>query len=245
VLLLAAFQLLASGAELNSFQEGCRAYEKADYTGAANAFRSAAALQPSSGVLQNLGNAEWQRNQPGPAILAWEQALWLNPYDRAARANLRFARKVDQLESPDYAWYEVVSTWLPVDWWAWLAAGGLWVAIGMVLLPSVFRLHKTSWQQAVSALALMVFLLSVPAQFGVFTRARLGFIVEPETPLLLTPTVEGQPVTQLASGEPARCERTHGDFLLVQTSHGKGWVQKERFGLVYQKPRQNTVLPAP
>src|ERR1035437_635045 len=97
------------------FQAGATAYRAADYTQAAEAFRQSVTLQPASGAPQDLGNAEWQSHRTGEAILAWEQALWLDPFNDAARQKLRFARKTAQLEAPELAWYEVISTWLPVN----------------------------------------------------------------------------------------------------------------------------------
>ena len=217
------------------FQNGTEAYRAADYGQATSAFRESAAIRPASGTLQNLGNAEWQRGRTGLAILAWEQALWLDSFSQAAHNNLRFARKTAQLESPDLAWYEVVSTWLPVNWWAWIAGLSFWGAIGLVTLPGVFRFPKATWHQAVAALCLTIFLLSVPAHYGTLTRSRLGFVLRKDSPLLLTPTREGQVVTRLAAGEPARVQRARGDYLLLRTNRGLGWIERDRFGLIRGK----------
>jgi tetratricopeptide (TPR) repeat protein len=213
------------------FQAGATAYRAADYARAAEAFRQSVALQPASGALQDLGNAEWQRLRTGDAILAWEQALWLDPFNEAARQNLRFARKTAQLEAPELAWYEVISTWLPVNWWAWIAGGSLWLAVGMGAVPGLLRRRKATWHQATAALALMVFLLSIPALFGVQTRARLGFVLQKDTPLRLTPTLEAQVVTRMAPGDPARLLRSRGRYVLIRTSRALGWVEQDQFGL--------------
>ena len=114
--------------------------------------------------------------------------------------DLRFARKTAQLEAPELAWYEVISTWLPGNWWAWIAGASLWLAVGMVMLPGILRWRKATWHQAVAAFCLMVFLLSIPAYIGLHTRSRLGFVLQPDTVLRLTPTVEAQAVTRLAAG---------------------------------------------
>jgi tetratricopeptide (TPR) repeat protein len=218
------------------FQTGSAAYRAGEYSVAAIAFRQAAQLRPASGTLQNLGSAEWQLGSAGNAILAWEQALWLDPLNRSARENLRFARKTAQLESPELAWYEVVSTWLPVNWWAWLAGSSLWLAVGLVMLPGIFRLRKQAWHQALAAFGFAIFLLSVPAHIGVDTRSRIGFILKKDTPLRLTPTGEAQPVTRLAAGEPARLERVRGDYLLIRTSRASGWVERAEFGSISHFP---------
>jgi tetratricopeptide (TPR) repeat protein len=217
------------------FQAGSTAYRAADYTRAAEAFRKSVTLQPASGALQDLGNAEWQRRRTGDAILAWEQALWLDPFNEAARQNLRFARKTAQLEAPELAWYEVISTWLPVAWWAWIAGGSLWLAVGMGALPGLLRQRKATWHQATAALALMVFLLSIPALFGVQTRARIGFVLQKDTPLRLTPTLEAQALTRMAPGDPARWLRTRGRYVLIRTGRALGWVEQDQFGLTCPK----------
>ena len=214
------------------FREGSDAYRTGDFLHAAQAFHKSATLQPASGTLQNLGNSEWQRGRPGPAIIAWEQAVWLDPFNDPARTDLRFARKVAQVEAPELAWYEVVSTWLPANWWAWIAGISFWTAVGMAMLPGVLRWRKAAWHQAVAAFGVMVFLLSLPAHAGVYTRSRIAFVLEKNTPLRLTPTSESQTVTHLAAGEPVRCERTRGDYVLVHTTRARGWLEHAQCGLV-------------
>lgn len=218
-----------------AFIAGTQAYRAGDYAHAAQAFRDSATAQPASGTLQNLGNAEWQRGRKGNAILAWEQALWVNPFDRNARSNLRFARETAQLEAPELAWYEVGSAWLPAHWWAWIAAGSLWLVVGALTLPAVLRWRRSPWQQAVAALGLAIFLLSLPAHAGVLTRSRLGFVLEKDTPLRLTPTAEGEAVTRLAAGESGRQVRARGKYLFIRTNRSAGWVERGQLGLVCVK----------
>lgn len=233
---LSAFS--ASGTVADAlFHDGTEAYRAADYARAAIVFREAARQQPASGTLQNLGNAQWRLGRTGLAVLAWEQALWLDPFNAAARGNLRFARKAAQLEIPELTWYEVVSTWLPVNWWAWIAGLSFWLAVGMGLLPGILRLRKAAWHQAVAAFGLAIFLLSVPAHFGVATRSRIGFVLDKDTALRLTPTQEAQAITRLPAGEPARLVRARGRFLLIRTNHALGWIEQNEFGLICPRPK--------
>jgi hypothetical protein len=226
----AAFGATASPAEL--FRDGVTAYRAADYARAAEVFAGAAALRPAAGTLQNLGNAQWQRGQVGPAILAWEQALWLDPFNQAVQGNLRFARKSAQIEGPDLPWYEVVSTWLPANWWACIAGVSLWLAVSLAMLPGILRWRKATWHQAGAALGLALFLLSLPALLGVHTRSRLGFILQSGTPLRLTPTADAQALTRLAAGDPARWERTRGRFVFIRTNHAGGWIEQDQFAVI-------------
>lgn len=215
------------------FRQGIDAYRSGDYARAAVAFGESERREAAPGTLRNLGIAEWQRGEVGRAILAWEQTLWVNPFEHATRQNLQFARRTAQVESPNLAWYEEISNWLPASWWAWITVAGLWLAIGMLILPGVFRQRKAAWHQAVAALGFMVFLLSLPAQLGVHTRSQLGFVVEKNAPLRLTPTADAQVVIHLAEGKPVRSERAHGNYVLVRTPEGqRGWLDQQQLGFI-------------
>jgi tetratricopeptide (TPR) repeat protein len=229
------FALSAGAADTNHFTAGVQAYRANDFATAAQAFRASANERLSAGALQNLGNAEWQLGRVGTAILAWEQALWVDPAGANARSNLRFARESAQLEAPEFTWFEQVSLWLPTNGWSWVTAISLWLAVGALTLPAVLRRSRATWHQALAALGLGIFLFSLPAQFGTFTRTRLGFILQKDTPLRLTPTAEAEAVTRLAAGEPARRVRTRGNYVFIRTNHAAGWVDKRQFGLIFDK----------
>jgi hypothetical protein len=156
----------------------------------------------------------------------------VDPLNAAARENLRYARKTAQLDAPEPAWYEAASQWLPVNAWAWLAGGGLWFAVSMVMLPRFLRRRRTSVQQALAAAGFAVFLLCLPAMYGIHTRSQIGIVLDKDTPLRLTPTREGQILLVLAAGQWARCERAQGDHLLIHTRFGRGWIERTGFGLV-------------
>ena len=103
------------------FAQGVEYVRDGDFPGAAAAFKNAAENQPAAGTFVNEGLAEWNRGHAGPAILAWEQARWIDPFDTRAGTNLRFARQVAEVESPQLKWYESASTWLPPNAWVWIA----------------------------------------------------------------------------------------------------------------------------
>jgi tetratricopeptide (TPR) repeat protein len=221
---------VSSSSEL--FQRGSEAYRAKDFAAAVEAFRGCVVQQPGAGVLQNLGLAEWQSGNVGEAVLAWERAGWLDPANRAAKINLEFARANAQLAAPELAWYEVPSTWLSADSWAWLASLALWFTAGIIIVPVVLRKRRTTWQQALAAAGLVVFLISVPAQLGVWTRSRIGFVIGKGVALRLTPTLDAETLTQLAPGEPVRWVRARGNYLFVRTSRSNGWLEKKELGLV-------------
>ena len=84
------------------------------FVDAAEAFRESVSRKPAAGTLVNLGMTEWRRGRTGAAILAWEQALWVDSFNQPARNNLQFARESTGLDAPPLEWYETASTWLPI-----------------------------------------------------------------------------------------------------------------------------------
>lgn len=222
----------AASAETNWFERSLAAYRAGDYAEASRGFRELALRSPSAGVLHNLGNAEWQRGRTGPAIVAWEQALWLDPRHEPSRNNLRYARRISQLESPQLAWHEVISTWLPADWWAWITGVSFWAAVSAASLPGFLRWRRSAFHHGIAALGFMIFLLSLPAQFGVHSRSQIGFVLDRDTLLRLTPTSEAQTITRLGAGEPLRVLRTRGHYVLIQISRGTGWLERGEIGRV-------------
>ncbi|HZV34333.1 MAG TPA: hypothetical protein VFB72_07120 [Verrucomicrobiae bacterium] len=236
---LGLFVLIASNdlrASENSardlFKRGSQAYADGDFEKAASRFLESAAASPSSGTWHNLGDAEWQLGRTGPAILAWERALWMNPYNTNAHSNLRFARKAKLLDSPELTWFEICSTWLPVNAWPWIAGLSLWVAVAMVILPGVFRLPRAGWHQAVAAAGLAIFLLSIPALVGIQSRARIAVVLQRNTNLRLTPTADAQALAHLAAGETVRLERERGNYVYARTEAGAGWIDRSQIALI-------------
>jgi len=190
----------------------------------------------ASGALHNLGNAEWKVGRHGYAVLAWERAHSLNPFNRNTEANLRFARQTARMEAPTFAWHERYSTLLPGDWWLVIACAGLWGGVALLTLPRLLGWRRADWHQGVAAALLALFLLSGPALIGLWKRARLGVVLEDETPLRLTPTREAETLTKLPAGEMARVERERGEYFYVRAEGDRaGWLRKADFVRVWQR----------
>jgi tetratricopeptide (TPR) repeat protein len=214
------------------FAQGVAAYQAGEFPEAATAFQKSAQARPAAGTFINLGLAEWRRGHAGTAILAWEKARWLNPFDRRAAENLKLARAVAQVGEPQLTWFETASTWLPPNAWVWIAGASLWLAIGALVLPRIFRWQKSGGQQWLAALGGGVFVLAMTANIGVVTRTETGFALAKETALRLTPTQTGEIIATLPAGEPARKLQARGNYFLVRTTSGTGWMAREELGQV-------------
>jgi hypothetical protein len=232
--------LTTSHAATNDFfAQGVAACHAGQLPEAAAAFEKSAGQRPACGTFDNLGQVEWQRGHAGAAILAWERARWIDPFDPRANQNLRFARTVAQVDGPELKWFEAASTWLSPNAWVWIAGASLWLAVGALVLPGVFRRRKSGGYHALAALGFCIFLFSMTANIGVVSRTQIGFVVKRDAPLLLTPTREGEVLSTLTAGEPARLLRTRGNYFLIRAGFGTGWIERSQFGLVCLDPGAN------
>ena len=216
----------------NLFAQGVKLSNAGQFPEAAQAFEKSAQVGLAAGTLVNLGIADWQRGHAGEAVLAWEQAHWIDPFDSRATSNLKFARDVAQLNAPQLKWFEAASGWLPANTWVWLAGASLWLAVGALVLPGILRRRKAGWHQALASLGFCLFLFTMTANLGVVSRAQIGFVLKKNTPLLLTPTRTGEMVSTLNAGEPARKLRTRGNYFFIRTEYGNGWIERKQLGLV-------------
>jgi len=219
-----------------AFPEASKRYERGDFAGAAELLNRRSELQVAPGLLHNLGNAEYKAGNLGPAILAWERARSLEPRARNTVANLRFARGQAGLNPPGVPWQEGYSSWLSPDAWTWLAAICFWGALGFLALPPLLRLRRTAWTQVGAALTIAIFILTLPALAGLWTRNRIGVVLAAETPLRLTPTQEGEVLGHLRAGEVARVELQRRGFAYVRGENDRaGWVRSEEFTRIWQR----------
>jgi len=223
---------LCSAVPDDFFEDGLAAADGGNFSDAAGNFQKAVKQDLSYGALLNLGIAEWQCGHAGAAILAWERAQWLDPLDPRAAQNLRFARETAQLDAPELRWYEKTSAWLPPDYWIWISGAGLWLMAGAFVIPRILRRKKSGAQQFLIALGFCLFVFSAAANYGVASRAGIGFVLKKNTPLLLTPTSGAEVVSTLNAGEPARVLKIFGNYFLIRTEFGLGWVERGRFDLI-------------
>jgi len=205
-------------------------YAQGKYEDAAVDFRA----RVSPGTLHNLGNAEYKLGKLGPAILAWERARALDPAFRNTAANLRYARGQAGLNQPEFVWHERYSALLAPDVWLWTAAAAFWSAVGLLVLPALLKQKRTGWTQGGAVVAIGIFLLTVPALVGIFSRGKIGVVLTAETLLRLTPTKEGEMLGKLAEGELARLEKRRGEYVYVRGANDRaGWVLRSEFTKIW------------
>ena len=100
------------------------AYAKGDYATAVEQWSEEALKEGvTAGRLSALGNAEWRLGRKGRAMVCWERALLLDPFDPVALAGIRHALDAGGTERPAFTWTENYAAFLTADVWLILATG--------------------------------------------------------------------------------------------------------------------------
>ncbi len=96
-----------SKADAEVFKKANQDYRKGDFKLAAEAYENLSDKYPDQAVFYyNLGNALHKLGKLGPTIVAYEQALALDPRNQDVRANLKFVRGLVQYRVDDKRnWY--------------------------------------------------------------------------------------------------------------------------------------------
>jgi len=219
------------------FSEALAAYGKGDFAVAASQWQ--ALLDEGHGsaeLVYNLGNAHFRLGDAGRAVLGWERALWLDPRQRDARANLDLIRPrlADQFESPVrlplWNWLDAVLVAFPTAWVAWLT---LLTALGSGTVGAWRMLRADRQLPAVGRLLLAFLLVPTLVGLGVLLLQDRRLNASPRA-VVLAPKIEvraapspgavaqfdlhaGTVVTLLREGE--------GDWREVALSDGRsGWT---------------------
>ena len=122
------------------FIQGNEAYQQDDYTASIDQYTQALQEQASVALLYNLGNAYFKNNQPGYAVLSYSQALFLDPMDADARANLAFVREAEGLKAPPVSQLREYSQKLNINTWAWLLTASFWIMVFLFVFQNLFFL---------------------------------------------------------------------------------------------------------
>ena len=219
-------------------------YINGDYAGAAEAYEAVAAEGYVSGKLfYNLGNAYFKADELGRAILNYNKALKLSPYDGDVAYNLAVANGYvkDKIETvPEFfvsRWVKASRASLDSNTWALLSLVLLVAALAGVL---VFLLaERRGWRKAGFFWGIVCFLLTVcTAVFAAVEKRELldasrAVVLVQAVAVKSAPEKGGSDLFILHEGTQAEVLSSYGEWREVMIADGnKGWVPADAVALI-------------
>jgi tetratricopeptide (TPR) repeat protein len=224
--------------ERPSFSSGLAALEAGEFERAALIFETLIDLDRASApVFYNLSIAEAQAGRSGPALLAIERALLIDPLNRKYRLHRTHYREQVSASPRDPPWWQRAAGWLPGGLWATLASLGLWGGVAFFLLPRWLRRDAdTSGTDALAAVFGVIGTCCVLACVAITDRYNDGFVLSEEVPLKLAPTSTSPVARTLFAGEQIELTGKLGRFYRVKAGGvdpSVGWVEKSAAAPLY------------
>jgi hypothetical protein len=183
----------------------------------------------SAAGLYNLANSYARAGKPGMAILNYERASLLVPYDPDIQANLRAVRASAHLfsETPDA--FDRVATIVSPFWISWIGVLGIaLLGASMIVgqLASRYRLARA----AAALLGASMVALTLCNALALWPRFHQGVIIAAATQVRVSPVPMGDPLFTLPEGEKVKISAEHEGFALIETRAGRaGWIAHSNF----------------
>ncbi len=216
--LISCFALPSLYASTESlFQEGNQSAAQGRYLEAQAFYQEALQAEAAEGLYGNLGHAYAHTGKIGPASVAYERALLLNPNNTSIREKLHSLRQDAALKAPELALWGAL---LSPNAWTYGASFSFWLLLLLALAP---KRPSTGLLRIGSALGFCVALTGLLAYQPLLHEA---IVQTPDTPLRVSPAPNAQAHSTLPEGSCVFIKKTHNSAVFVQTLQGQqGWVE--------------------
>lgn len=227
--------VLAVGALLLPMRAGAATLDEAHSAFAEGKFQvSAAAYQAvmdekgySAPVLFDLGNSYFRQGDYPRAILAYKRALWLDPGDEDARANLQTAQKLAGSPVEEPSRLAKITGMLGANGWAWLACLDWTLLCACFLLRAVLPRQRAVFSGAGFACAL-VLVGAIAAMALTAGELNQAVVVDKKAVAVISPFSTAAPSSFTpVPGETVTIEQSYQDYLRITDASGhSGWIAR-------------------
>jgi tetratricopeptide (TPR) repeat protein len=240
ILFITAFFFVASfiSAAVPTKQEGDRAYSHSDYTKAIQVYEAILKTGESADIYYNLGNAYYKTNDIAKAILNYERALLIEPYNSDIRNNLDIARSktMDRVDAtPDIffiTWINALINTLSVDRWARLGI----VFFLLLLVAAYFYIFSNKMAVKKAGFIAGIFLLAFTICSNLFALKLKNGLINRDNAIIMshvvtvrsTPSDTGTKLFEIHEGHKvAVSDNSMTDWKEIKLEDGKvGWVHR-------------------
>ncbi len=193
---------------------------------AAGAPVAASAPNYSAAGLYNLANSYARDGKSGMAVLNYERARLLSPYDPDIESNLRFVRESAKLPTYSPNRFERVARSASPEVAAWAGFAGL-VIIGGSLLAGQWN-RRGSWLRYIlMACGAGLLSLTLCNAWFVWPLLHSAVVITGASPVRVSPVPMGEPLFTLPEAETVRVTAEHDSFVLIRTRTGRtGWMDR-------------------
>lgn len=220
------------------FEEASKAYQAGDFKKANELYHQLATEYSSFELEFNLGNSCYKLDSIAAAILHYERARKINPYDEDLKTNLQIANQkvVDKIEAlPTLGvsdlWQNITNEAM-LKWWT--AFTLIFVFIGMACF-SIFAWKKKMLHRRILFFCGLMFVFFGILSFGL-GRASLNRVQQNSEAIIFTsnidvkgsPTNEGTTVFVLHEGTKVQIREEREEWIEIRLANGSvGWLKRE------------------
>jgi len=224
------FILLAS-----FFAEANTQYAAGNYAEAAQLYEQELVENPSAVVYYNLGNAYFKQGELSQSILAYERSLRLDPLNKDARYNLKFAEsRITDNISDNQAFFLSsflmnVRDLMHQSTWTILSIIAFVLCLAMALL--FLLAPEPTTKKAGFSLAVILLIVAVFAFFAARslnnrdTLREEAIITQGVVNAKASPDRSGTELFTLHEGTKVRITETLGEWCNVTVGNYQGWIQ--------------------
>ncbi|MDP8985408.1 MAG: BatD family protein [Pseudomonadota bacterium] len=186
----------------------------------------------SASALYNLGNAYARAGRPALAVLNYQRASLLAPYDPDIDANLRQVRDAMHLPpEPQHRFRRALSVAGPTVL-SWMGVVGIvMMGAGLLAPPASFPQRWKRLRQWAAGIGFgcgfALVALTVGNAVMLWPTLHAAVVLTAAAPARVSPVPMGDPLFVLPEAETVRMTAQREDFVLVQTRTGRtGWVSR-------------------
>lgn len=223
----------------DSFKKGNDLYQNAKYDEAIKAYESVLAdKQESSELYFNLGNCYFKLHQIAPAIYNYEKALVLDPENKGALNNIKFAQKqtIDEIKVvPKVGFAKLLRDFTgiyPFDTWAWISIVFSFLFLGFFVGYYFYQAVNLKRIFFVGMFVILLFMLmSVAAAFfekSHFENERPAIVFAEAADVRSEPQSASSTTFVLHAGTKVYVFEKIGNWRKIQLTDGtEGWIDRE------------------
>ncbi len=233
LMLLAASQAAGSSGSAQLYNRANDHYTKKEYHQALDLYTELLDRGIENPLLYyNTANGYYRIGRVGYAVLYYEKALRIRPFDRETRKNLRFVRsgltdRIQPLYENGFTLLRTFFSYMKLRILIFLEIVFFTIFAGFLCLFSLFPVQRARLRRGLTVSGILFFVL-LCGVIGSAAYSRIhpsGIITAEEVDVKSSPIQESETVLTLHEGTKIRVVEKRGDWILFSIADGReGWM---------------------